>query len=162
MLTYLLSFLCLTSCIKERQTGADLTVGDRIPDFTVTLNDGTAVTGAHLSEGLSCIVFFTTGCPDCRQTLPHLQTLYDEKASDNVRFALISREEREESIARFWSEQGLTMPYSAQENRTIYELFARTRVPRIYICRDGVIKAMFTDTPEPPSYNQLKEALERF
>ena len=37
------------------------------------------------------------------------------------------------------------MPYSAQSDRDIYELFARTRVPRVYICKDGQIKQIFTD-----------------
>ena len=31
----------LLSCIKEQQTGADLVLGDKIPDFSVIMNDGT-------------------------------------------------------------------------------------------------------------------------
>jgi hypothetical protein len=52
------------------------------------------------------------------------------------------------------------MPYSAQNDRKIYELFAKTRVPRVYICNDGVIKAVFTDQPENPTYEVMKTALE--
>ena len=79
-ITLLLIFFSL-SCIKEKQTGADLVIGDSIPDFTVTMNDGTKMSGAYLREGVSCIVFFTTLCPDCQQTLPHVQRIYDEYLS---------------------------------------------------------------------------------
>jgi peroxiredoxin len=149
----------LTSCIKERQTGVDLVVGESIPDFTVAMSDGTSMTGAQLREGVSCIVFFTTVCPDCQQTLPHIQSIYDEYFG-KVRFALISREEESQTISAYWSEHGFTMPYSAQSDRHIYELFARTRVPRVYICRDGIIKAIFTDQPSNPTYEILSAALD--
>lgn len=158
---YLLTaVLSLVSCIKEKQTGADLSVGDRIPDFTVEVSDGTSLTGAQLRDGVSCIVFFTTICPDCRETLPHVQKLYDEYADKGVRFAIISREDGYESVSTYWMEQGFTMLYSAQSDRTVYELFARTRVPRVYICRHGEIKQIFTDQPSNPSYEALKAALE--
>ena len=148
------------SCIKEGQKGADLGVGDSVPDFTVTMNDGSQVTGASLREGVSVIVFFTTQCPDCRETLPNIQRLYQEYASEDVKFALISREDTEENIYSFWKDNGFTMPFSAQADRRIYELFARSRVPRVYICRDGVIKYIFTDKPSIPTYELLSASLE--
>ena len=149
-----------TSCIKERQTGADLAVGDRIPDMTLSMSDGTSLTGSQLREGVSCIVFFTTVCPDCRQTLPHVQRIYDEYSLKGVRFALISREESAETIASYWFAQGFTMPYSAQRDRRIYELFAKTRVPRVYICRQGIIQYIFTDQPENPTDGALRTVLD--
>lgn len=144
-----LFLMLLTSCIKEKQNGADLAVGDLVPDFTVVTDDGTRLTGAQLRQGTSCIVFFTTVCPDCQKALPHIQNLYDEYSSEGVQFVLISRQEGAECIARYWAEHKFTLPYSAQPDRSIYELFARTRVPRIYVCRSGIIKAIFTDTPAP-------------
>ena len=147
------------SCIKEKQTGADLATGDRIPDFAVTMNDGTTVSGAQLREGVCCIVFFTTLCPDCQQTLPHLQRIYDEYLPQGVKLALISREEGAESVQKYWDSKGYTMPFSAQEDRRIYELFAASRVPRVYICMGGVIKTIFTDNPNP-SYTDLDSSIQ--
>ena len=159
-ISYLIAVLSLFSCIKEKPKGADLDAGDMIPDFTVAVSDGTSLTGAQLRDGVSCIVFFTTICPDCRETLPHIQKLYDEYADKGVRFAIISREDGYESVSTYWREQGFTMPYSAQSDRTVYELFARSRVPRVYICRDGVIKYIFTDQPANPTYEVLRAVLE--
>ena len=82
--------------------------------------------------------------------MPRIQRLYDTYASKGVRFALISREDGEASVAAYWEEHGLTMPYSAQEGRTVYELFAYRRVPRIYVSDStGTIRHIFTDDPIP-------------
>ncbi len=153
------ALLC-ASCIKDKESGVDLKVGDRLPEFAVNMNDGTEAGTKQLSEGVSCIMFFTTGCPDCRETLPHVQKLYDEFAPKGVDFAVISREEGEADIYEYWAAEGLTMPFSAQSDRRIYELFAKTRVPRVYINKDGLIKAIFTDIPANPTYEEMKAVIE--
>jgi peroxiredoxin len=150
----------LFSCIKDRQTGNDLVVGSSIPDFSVLMNDGTFMSGESLRNGVSCIVFFYTGCPDCQKTLPAVQRIYDEFSSQSVSFALISREETDETIRPYWQSNGYTMPYSAQSDRKVYELFAKTRVPRVYVSSDdGVIRAIFTDDPVP-SGDMIAESLD--
>ena len=147
-------------CIKEKQTGADLKAGDGLPDFEVVMNDGTVVSDDILKETVSVVMFFHTSCPDCQQVLPQMQKIYDEFASESVNIALISREEPKMSIDVFWMEKGLKMPYSAQNDRTVYELFAKERIPRVYICeKGGIIRYVFTDNPNP-SYTNLKTSLE--
>lgn len=158
VLGILLMLFTLSSCIKERQTGAELGLGDQVPDFTVIMNNGSQVTGASLREGVSVIVFFTTQCPDCRAALPHIQRLYDEYAGKGVRFTLISREDPQSNISTYWEVNGFTMPYSAQEDRKVYEQFAKTRVPRVYLTKEGLIKSIFTDSPVP-DYETLYESL---
>ena len=150
----------LSGCIKEKQTGADLKVGDRLPDFEVVMDDGTLVTDEILSESVSVVMFFHTSCPDCRQVLPQMQKVYDEYASAGVRIVLISREDPKESVESFWQENGLKMPYSAQNDRKVYEKFAATRIPRVYVNeKGGIIRYVFTDDPNP-SYDEISTALE--
>ena len=150
----------LAGCIKERYAGADLKVGDSLPDFRVEMNDGRTLTDESMGETVSVIMFFHTSCPDCRQVLPQMQKIYDEYASKSVQIALISREEPSESIEAFWKEKSLQMPYSAQRSRMVYELFAKTGIPRVYICgKGGIIRHIFTDDPNP-SYDDMKSALE--
>ena len=150
----------LAGCIKERYAGADLKVGDSLPDFRVEMNDGRTLTDESMGETVSVIMFFHTSCPDCRQVLPQMQKIYDEYASKSVQIALISREESAESIDIFWKEKSLQMPYSAQRSRMVYELFAKTGIPRVYICgKGGIIRHIFTDDPNP-SYDDMKSALE--
>ena len=151
--------LILSSCIKEKQ-GEELAVGDRLPDFEVVMDDGSVVNDEILSDGVSVVMFFHTFCPDCQQALPRMQQIYDEYASKGVSFALISREDRAEDIEVYFNKKGLELPYSAQNDRKVYEMFAQSRIPRIYICeKGGIIRYIFTDDPVP-SYDQLKSSIE--
>lgn len=151
--------LILSSCIKEEQ-GVELVVGDRLPDFEVVMDDGSVVDDDILSEGVSVVMFFHTSCPDCQQALPRMQQIYDEYISKGVYFAFISREESVVDIESYFNEKGLKLPYSAQNDRKVYEQFAQTRIPRIYICeKGGIIRYIFTDDPVP-TYDLLKSSLD--
>lgn len=150
------------SCINDEPTDVEevVTLGSTLPDFAVVMNDGATLTGEMLRSSDAVVMFFHTSCPDCRQALPLVQQLYNGYAQEGVMFALISREEDNASVSAYWEESGFTMPYSAQSNRSVYELFARRRVPRIYISESGgVVHHIFTDDPVP-SYEDLVEALE--
>lgn len=150
----------LLSCIREDSKGADLETGDRLPDFEIVMNDGSVVSDESLKGSVSVIVFFNTLCPDCQKELPIIQDIYDEYVLEGVSFALVSREEGADSIEPYWRENGLYMPYSAQNDRRVYERFARSRIPRIYINdKDGIIRYIYTDDPVP-SYSDLKSSLE--
>ena len=51
------------------------------------------------------------------------------------------------------------MPYSAQDNRTIYQLFAQKVIPRVYIIdKEGFIRYIFMDTPLA-TYDDLRKAV---
>lgn len=152
-----ISFGCISD--DEDVVKEGLVVGDSIPDFVVTMNDGSVVTGSSLRKDVSLIMFFHTSCPDCQQILPIIQQIYDQYIPRGVKFAVISREEESSIIEEYWAEHGLQIPYSAQTDRTIYELFAKSRIPRIYINRDGIIRHIFTDNPVP-THEELKAALE--
>ena len=160
--TLALCALLFSSCIHEDGPNLEdvVEVGDLLPNFSVVMSDGSTVTGAELRKSPSVVVFFYSGCPDCRQALPSVQRLYNNYIAQGVRFALISREEGASTIEDYWQTNGFTMPYSAQEDRTIYELFAKSRVPRVYISDNGGrVRAIFTDDPVP-TYEELVVALD--
>ena len=157
---FILMLLFLSSCIKEKNTGNDLQVGDALPDFEVVMSDGSVINDDVLKQGVSEVMFFHTSCPDCQQALPRMQKVYDEYVSKGVLFTLISRGENSDDIDAFFVSKGLKMPYSAQSDRKIYEKFAKTRIPRIYINeKGGIIRYIFTDDPVP-SYDELKSSLD--
>ena len=153
--------LFLSSCIQEKEdplTGANLKIGDKIPHFTVKMNDGSTISEGNLHGCVSLIVFFHTSCKDCQQVLPILQRFYE--AYPQYPMVCISRAENEASVAAYWKKQGFTLPYSAQEDRSVYELFAQTGVPRIFfIDEEGVIRHLFTDRALP-EWDDMVRALE--
>ena len=160
IVSLIIALSALTGCIKEKQTGADLKTGDILPDFEVVMNDGTVMTDDILHNEVSVVMFFSTLCKDCQQVLPQMQRIYDEYISKGIIFVLISRAQDKEEVSVYWKENNLTMPYSAQKDRTVYEKFARERIPRVYICeKGGIIRYVYTDNPNP-SYDDLKSSLE--
>lgn len=141
--------LAMTSCIIEKEDygGIELTVGDELPPFEIEMNDGKIMTRDSLRGKNSMIVFFNTDCPDCRKELPVLQIFW-ERYREYVAMVCISREEKSDKIEKYWKENGLTLPYSAQQDRTIYNLFARTSIPRIYeVGENLIIRRIYTDNP---------------
>lgn len=160
LIFYILSVLAISGCILENNSEDIIDAGDALPDFSVVMSDGSVVSTSSLKGSMSIVMFFHTSCPDCQQALPAVQRIYDEYNSKGVKFALISREEAEGSIQGFWTENGLEMPYSAQSSRDIYNLFATSRIPRIYISdENGIVRYIFTDNPVP-TYSDLKSALD--
>ena len=112
-------------------------VGDRLPSFSVEVVDST---GRHSFSsdaliGRAVIVFFNTGCSDCQRELPVLNDYYLRHRSEpGLQMVAIAREETEESIQAFWQSQSLSIPYSPQSDRRVYNLFATATIPRVYFC----------------------------
>ena len=159
LLLLLACVFLLPSCIKENMK-ADLKPGDSLPDFEVVMNDGTTLSDDDLRGSVSLVMFFHTTCPDCQQALPRMSRIYDEYLGKGVVFALVSREQAEEDIIPYWEANGFKMPYSAQNDRYVYEKFAKTRIPRIYVNdRNGIIRHIFTDDPVP-SYDDIKSSID--
>ena len=159
-LLFLFVLAVFSSCIsddsdKESQ-GANLVVGDSLPTFQVTMNDGSTIRTSDLLGGVSVVVFFNVGCGDCRVELPEVQRLWDQQLG--VPIVLIARENTEEAIQSFWQQAQLTMPYSPQSDRKVYSLFASSRIPRIYICDDqGVIRFSHADDAMPTAEQMADE-----
>lgn len=147
--------LCLTtvgcsSVVDEddgEHTSSDVVerihVGDRVPLFSLTVTDGQqerTFTTAQLT-GETVIVFFNTSCADCQRDLPLLNTYYLQHKDDKgFRMVAISREEDEASVAAFWQANHLQIPYFAQTDRRIYNLFATSIIPRIYfVSAEGIV-----------------------
>ena len=79
----LCSCMAMVSCISDgddSDTGSiELVAGDKLPAFSVTMNDGRVVTHESLRGKVSFIVFFNTGCKDCRRELPVIQQIYERE-----------------------------------------------------------------------------------
>ena len=146
------------ACVYHQPDGQGIETGDRLPAFVVTMDDGSSLSSGDLLGAPSLLVFFHTTCPDCRRTLPVVQQAY-EKYGGNARFVAISRAQGAAEIKSWWQQNGITLPFSAQEDRKVYELFASSRIPRIYICDSrGVVVRCFDDNP-CPAFEDLDLAL---
>ena len=154
---YTLALLLCAACITEEggpadnREGSRIQVGDTLPHFSVMTADGRFLSRDSLLGKRSVVVFFHTQCTDCQKELPRVDSLYRHfSGQENFRLICIAREEGGKSIARFWAEKQLAMPYSPQADRSVFSLFAYTNVPRIYISSpDGVVRYLHDDKTMP-------------
>jgi len=147
----MLLYLLLTGCssIEDDETKERVVVGDRVPLFSVEMvKDGERSTFSTAQlTGETVIVFFNTTCPDCQRDLPKLNQYYlKHKADEGFQMVAISREEGEEDVAAYWKDNGLQIPYFAQNDRRIYELFASSIIPRVYfVSAQGIVTRVFIE-----------------
>ena len=132
-----------SSIHEDNEVVERVKVGDRVPSFTADVVDNgvhTTFSTAHLT-GETVIVFFSTLCSDCQRELPELNDYYlRHKDETGFQMIAISRAEGEDMVAPFWEEYDLQIPYSAQTDRRIYDLFASSIVPRVYfISAQGIV-----------------------
>ena len=83
--------------------------------------------------------------------MPEIQKLYEmySDAGDIVILA-VSREQDYESVSGYWEKNNYSIPFSAQDGRQVYELFAMSGIPRVYIADSGlVVRSVFTDNNLP-------------
>lgn len=148
-LSVLLTIVCGCSTVVDDENHDNevkeyVVVGDRVPVFTVETVGADGTRGTFSTSQLSgetVIVLFNTSCGDCRRELPRLNEYYlEHRYDEGFQMVAISREEGAESVAAFWKEQGLSIPYSAQTDRRIYQLFASSIIPRVYFCSaNGIV-----------------------
>lgn len=147
ILPLLLLYLTVVGCSSVVDEDDDVVervhVGDRVPLFSVTVSDGEqerTFSTAQLT-GETVIVFFNTSCSDCQRDLPLLNSYYLQHKDDKgFQMVAISREEDAESVAAFWETNHLQIPYFAQTDRRIYNLFATSIIPRIYfVSAQGIV-----------------------
>jgi len=129
-----------------------IVVGDHVPSFSVGVVDHGAPATFSTSHliGETVIVFFSTKCGDCKRELPELNDYYLRHKDDpGFQMVAISRAEGEELVAPFWEEYGLEIPYSAQTDRHVYDLFASSIVPRVYfVSAQGIVTRVLIENFE--------------
>lgn len=168
MKRYIHTILCLlltllfSACIKDEvpEVVERVRVGDSLPQMLLQMHGGLVLSNQDFRGKTVMLVFFSTRCDDCRRELPQVQQVWwANRGNPNLLILGISRGEGEDLVAPFWQEMNLSFPYSAQTDRHIYELFANSIVPRIYIANpEGKVIATF-DHSNMPLADELAKAL---
>ena len=123
-------------------------VGDRVPLFEVSVvtASGYDTFSTASLKGRTVIIFFNTSCTDCQRELPRLEAYYRQHCTESdFQLVAISREESAESVAAYWQQHQFTMPYAAQTDRHIYNLFASSVIPRVYVCQDDRVERIYVE-----------------
>ena len=118
--------------------------GDKAPDFTVEMVDGSQITLSKLKGKVVVVNFWATWCPPCREELTHVEKeLIERFKGKPFVFLPISRGEKKETVAAFREKMGYTFPMGLDPQSLVYKEYAQTYIPRNFlISKTGkVVKA---------------------
>lgn len=138
MLLILLPFLSLA----QQNQGTVTEIGDSIPPFSFEIERGKKVNISAYQGKLILVNLFATWCPPCNIELPLVQSKIWEKYGGNTDFALFvfGREEGWDKLAAFKRAKGFTFPILPDADRSIFNKFATSGIPRnIIIDQNGKI-----------------------
>ena len=119
--------------------------GDSAMDFSAQTNAGDTFTLSEQAGNVVLINFWATWCGPCVEEMPALQDLYEEYGdSDNVRIILINAGESSQTVHRFLSQNGYTMPCIYDTDNTVNDQYGVMGIPYTVIFnKDGTVAETF-------------------
>ena len=120
-------------------------VGELIPNIELKDLEGNTVRLSDYSGNIIVLEFWATWCPDCREVLPHLQTLSETSEDTGFSLITVSVDTDPETVRAFMNKNGYSFPvlYGGVKVR---ELFAVKAIPTLYLIdRKGVIQESYVE-----------------
>lgn len=144
--------------------GYILQVGDKAPNFTVTLTNGNKVSLSDLRGKVVMLQFTASWCPVCRKETPNIENDIWQKLKTNTDFYLlaIDRDEPLETVLKYKEDMKFTYPIALDPNADVFGLFSlkRAGVTRnVIIDKDGRI-AFLTRLYKPEEFDNMKKVIE--
>ena len=137
--------------------------GDSAMDFSAQTNAGDTFTLSEQAGNVVLINFWATWCGPCVEEMPALQDLYEEYGdSDNVKIILINSGESSQTVHRFLSQNGYTMPCIYDTDNTVNDQYGVMGIPYTVIFnKDGTVAETYEGSYGcEKQYELYKEAIE--
>lgn len=155
--------LAAISCESVKTTDAEkIKTGMSLPEFRAVDTDGMNYTRSKLyaTGTSSLIILFDTQCGDCIRQMPEVQKAFENRTGGTV-FIGIARGADENEVLKFKEEFGITFPLCADPGKKVYNQFAESIVPRIYISdKRTTVRFVHTDESVASTEMLLNEIME--
>ena len=128
--------------VAGAEPGVGRDVGDRVVDFSVTLEDGAVLTSSQIAErGRPVFIYFhATWCPVCRKDLSVLADIYPDYA-DAVDLIVVGQDPTEpiEDLVSNRDAAGYVWPVALAGPRMLADLRITTQSYKLALSAEGVI-----------------------
>lgn len=133
--------MLFTGCNTNKDPKIGITPGETMPDFTVTLTDGSSATLSDLLEENDLVVLniFASWCKPCENEFPEMERVYQEN-SDRMVILSVSAEpsDTQQIIADYKESHGLTFLMGLKEGN-IPAVSTSDFPTTLFIDRDGQV-----------------------
>ena len=138
----------VASPIPEAGTGAlddqAPIIGQPAPNFALRDTSGKLLTLADLRGRVVWVNFWATWCAPCKQELPAIQKLYDEKHGDGLEVVEVNWQDSPQDARDFWDSMGLSLPLVLDRAGDVFSQYKLRGLPdSFFVGRDGKIAAMY-------------------
>ena len=116
-------------------------VGQPAPDFALRDLDGRVHRLSDYRGQVVFINFWATWCPPCRQELPEIQAVYDDKKDAGLVVLEVNYQESAAKARGYWDDQGLTMPVLLDSSGDVQDQYRLVGLPdSFFVDRDGILR----------------------
>lgn len=129
----LLAFLVLIAWGLRRAQQGPITIGQKVPEFTLYTFDGQVYNTADLGGKVIVLNFWASWCKPCEQEAAELQQAYEYYApSGQVVFLGVDWVDTEPEALGYLQKFNITYPNGPDLRTTISQIFRTTGVPETY------------------------------
>lgn len=117
--------------------------GQFAPDFALRDADGRLVRLSDLRGKVVWVNFWASWCVPCKEELPNIQKVYDEKRAEGLEVLAVNWQEDLETASEFFESTGLHLPMLLDKTGSVYTQYRLQGLPdSFFIDREGNITAL--------------------
>ncbi|MEP4682267.1 MAG: redoxin domain-containing protein, partial [Rhodopirellula bahusiensis] len=137
-------------------------LGESVPDFELTLLDGSIVRKADLKGKVIVLDFWATWCGPCLQAMPVIAETTRKFADKDVQFYAVNVGESSSLVKGFVSEQDWDVSVASDPDGDLIEAFTAKSIPlTLLIAPTGIVEAVHQGFPgEAELKQQFTDELE--
>ncbi len=143
--------------------GYHVKIGEKVPDFEMTLANGTKTSMSELQGKVVVLQFTASWCIVCRKEMPHIEKdIWQAHKDKDLVVIGVDRDEPLETVQKFAEQMNITYPLALDPNADIFGLFAskKSGVTRnVVVDKKGNI-AFLTRLYNEKEFGEMKTVIE--
>lgn len=149
---------------EDKERGYIVKVGDQVPEFKVTLIDGSEFSNKDFKGKITMLQFTASWCSVCRKEMPFIEEeIWQVYKDKGLVLVGIDRDEPLEVVKEFAKKMGITYPLALDPEASVFAKFAHIKsgiTRNVIIDRNGKI-VFLTRLYEREEFNEMKEVIKK-